>query len=157
MRKSVTLTIKDRDHEKIFVITEMSAVQLESWLIRAGLLLGRTGLLSADTQGLEAVADVAKVLASDGGMLEKLCAIDYAAAKPLLDEMMTCVKEKIDNYQRDFNPDTIEDVRTFFRLRAEIVKLHMGFLTPAAPSDSQPREQAAPARGARISPSSSRH
>ena len=43
MRKEKVITINDRGNELTFKIKEMPALQLESWLIRAGLLLVGSG------------------------------------------------------------------------------------------------------------------
>ena len=45
MRKEKTIVIDDRGRSLTFKIREMSALRLESWIARAGILLAATGIL----------------------------------------------------------------------------------------------------------------
>jgi len=67
------------------------------------------------------------------GMLTKVDPVD---AKPLLDELMKCVKIIPDpsnrNIVRSLVDSDIEEVSTRLKLRAEVFKLHVGFSQAAA-------------------------
>ena len=64
MRKTETITIVDGGENKTFVVTAMSAMQQERFLIRAGVALAGTGILSVDTDA--SGADVMETLGQGG-------------------------------------------------------------------------------------------
>lgn len=126
-RKEITLTLKDRGNPLTFRIREMPATKLEAWIIRAVLLLAGSG---AEVPGGADIQKAGAYLASKG--LNALGGIDYEKTKPLLDDLLTCchrvlpqggelavTESTIDGF--------IEDVRTLFQLRVEVVKLNLGF------------------------------
>lgn len=136
MRKEEIKILNDRGNELKFRIREMSATKLESWIIRAILILARGGNdLNVDIQGIsggsEAAVDVAAKLITGGG-LSALSKIDYEAAAPLLEELLNCctritesgveqvcTTSTVDGY--------IQDVKTLFMLRVEALKLNFDF------------------------------
>lgn len=112
-----------RDHGKAFIVTEMDAFKAEWWAIKLALALGKAGMeLPENVQGMAAIA------AAGMGALMK---IDPTDAKPLLDEMLTCVK-----YQHApghpplplGSPGVVEEASTLLTLRKEVFLLHTGFL-----------------------------
>ena len=127
MRRETELTLTDRGKELRFRIKEMPATKLEAWIGRAMIALGPVlGKRTGEGAGL-AEATTESIL---GGALENL---DYDKAKPLWDELLECcwrvveggadVKcepHKIDGF--------MEDVTTLFKLKAEALKLNLGFL-----------------------------
>jgi hypothetical protein len=128
MRKtqSVTITDEGRDKGKSFFLTELSPEATEWWALRAFLALAKSGvevpdnLKSLGAQGLAVLG------------IQALAKMDPYLAKPLLDEMWTCVKRQPDpqknpTFSRDLVPDDIEEVTTLLQLRAEIWSLHLGF------------------------------
>ena len=140
MRKTKEITLQDRDKSLTFRITEMSATQLEDWTMRAALVLAAAGSDVPAGGGIEAVG---KYLAEHG--LGAIGAVDYAKAKPLLDEMLGCCFRVLDRTEEKVTPETadayIEDIRTLFKLRMEAIKLNFGFFgsggqsaTPENPS-----------------------
>lgn len=127
MRKEVEVKVNDRGKELTFKIKEMSASQQESWVIRAGLLLGK--------------GDLSDVLATETTqMLKVLSGIDYDKAKPLLDELLGCCYLVHNKTVTQLNPSTvdgvIEDVSTLFKLKIEAFKVNFNFFLAVNPSGS---------------------
>ena len=131
----------------------MPATKAERWIIKLAGALSATGVFSADVaDGVDAQKAIADFLLKGG--LSKLGAVtkDYdEVIQPLIDELYTCVEQKVGNAYFALTPDVIdakiEDVRTLFSLQKEIVKLHLDFFVPGAASNStarQPREGSEP-------------
>ena len=122
-RKETTFIAEaGRDKGKQFLITEMSASQAEAWAIKVILAVGNAGI------------EIPENLASQGmsGLMEvgymSLLKIPYESAKPLLDEMMTCVQfSPSPTIKRPLIEDDIEEVKTRLALRKAIWSLHMDF------------------------------
>jgi hypothetical protein len=132
MRKTetVTITAEGRDKGKQFLLTEMPALKAERWAFRA--------LLALAHSGVEMPAG-----AAEGGMasfaqagLQALNRLSFDEARPLLDEMWTCVQiiPEPKNPQivrplvvREMEGDDIEDIETIFHLRDRIFRLHTDF------------------------------
>lgn len=131
-RRTKEIKIKDRENEYTFTITEMSATKLESWIIRALLLIASSG--QDDIPGGSDIKEAGSFLADKG--LAALGGVDYDKAKPLLDEMLACCSRRIDNIVEVCTPDIvdgyIEDVSTLLKLRIEAVKFNLGFLSAGA-------------------------
>ena len=153
MRKEITVTLNDRGNELTFRIREMPATKVERWIIKLAGALSATGVFSADVaDGVDAQKAIADFLLKGG--LSKLGAVtkDYdEVIQPLIDELYTCVEQKVGNAYFALTPDVIdakiEDVRTLFNLQKEIVKLHLDFFVLCAASNStarQPREGSEP-------------
>lgn len=128
-RKTLDWTAVDgRDKGKNFRITEMSALDAESWAIRAMLALNRTGLELPDEvveSGFEAMAMIGS---------GKIMALEMSELQPLLDEMMKCVQVVTSAgiirsllWNEGGEGDDIEEVATLWRLRSEVFALHTGF------------------------------
>lgn len=133
MRKEITVTLNDRGNELTFRIREMPATKVERWIIKLAGALSATGVFSADVaDGVDAQKAIADFLLKGG--LSKLGAVtkDYdEVIQPLIDELYTCVEQKVGNAYFALTPDVIdakiEDVRTLFNLQKEIVKVAPGF------------------------------
>ena len=70
MRKEKKITVNDRGRDLAFVVREMPATKLESFIVRAGLLLAASGLADGLIGGKDAEApDVAHVMEAAGRML----------------------------------------------------------------------------------------
>ena len=111
-----------RDKGKQFLITEMSASQAENWAIKAILAVGNAGIEIPDNLASQGMAGLMAV----GYM--NLLKIPFEAAKPLLDEMMSCVQIiPSANVKRPLIEDDIEEVQTRLNLRKAIWVLHMDF------------------------------
>lgn len=127
MLREKKITIQDRNGELDFKIREMSAVKLESWVMRAILLLASAGSDIPANKGIEGAATY---LANHG--LEALGKIDFDKAKPLLDEMLeACAFRIVDRLEEAVTPQTAEayigDIKTLFTLRKECLAINLNF------------------------------
>jgi hypothetical protein len=135
-RKVTTITIaaEGRDLGKTFQITEMSASATEEWAIRAFLALANTGVEIPEDLSGAGFAGIATMGVSALGK------IPFEAAKPLLDQLLTCVRAIPDPTKpqiiRNLYDGDIEEAQTFLKLRAETWKLHTDFLFGGGPSAS---------------------
>ena len=122
-RKETTFIAEaGRDKGKQFLITEMSASQAEAWAIKVILAVGNAGIEIPDDLSSQGMSGLMAV----GYM--SLLKIPFEAAKPLLDEMMTCVQyAPSPNVKRPLIEDDIEEVQTRLALRKAIWNLHMDF------------------------------
>lgn len=147
MRKEKKIIVHDRGRELAFVLREMPATKLESWIVRAGLLIAGAGLADGLAGGKEAAEplDAAHLMQAAGrmvaqgtGILKALGAVDYEKARPLLDELLACCTPA--DAVAPLTPDTadgiIEDVRTLFTLRKEALALNFAFFADAGQSGS---------------------
>jgi hypothetical protein len=118
VRKEASITIETpgRDQGKTFVLTEMPASKAEAWGARLMLALSRAGVEVPP------------------GFFEMGMA---GVAKPLLDEMMACVRIKVNAGVRDLIEEDIEEVKTRLRLRDEVINLHLNFSVHAFLSNFQ--------------------
>ncbi|MEX3628088.1 MAG: hypothetical protein VB138_00120 [Burkholderia sp.] len=126
-RKITTYTAADgRDKGKRFRITEMSAARSEEWAARA--------LFSVMSCGVKVPEDVlAAGLAGIAALgVKSLNKVPFELAKPLFDEMMTCIEFEYDAREggtRALIDDDIEEVVTRIKLRKVVLDLHIeGFL-----------------------------
>lgn len=125
-----TVETKGRDKGKMFFITEMPASQAEWWAIRAGMAMAKGGVNLPDNFSDLGMAGMAKV------GLEMVARIPPEEARPLLDELMSCVQcvpnAADKSIKRQLIESDIEEVSTRLKIRAEVLKLHVDFLTAAA-------------------------
>ncbi len=128
------VTDENRDYDKVFVITEMSAFRAEAWALRVlmALLKGNVELPEGfERMGMAGIAQIGFKL---------LAGLKYEIAEPLLAEMLSCVQYMPDkNKPMIVRPimeaaNDIEEITTILKLRAEVFKLHTGFLKAVAPS-----------------------
>lgn len=161
MRREKTVIVTDRGRELQFTIREMPATRLESWIVRAGLLLAGAGVASGllekmPEEGLDAgsvLQTASRVFGKGRGadLLAALGRVDYEKAKPLLDELLACCTPA--GGVSPLTPATadgvIEDVRTLFTLRKEALALNFAFFAVAGPSGSADGETPPPASSSR--------
>ncbi|ACR29222.1 hypothetical protein [Burkholderia glumae] len=143
-RKTATFIATDgRDAGKRFLITEMSAARSEEWAARA--------LFAVMSSGVEVPEDVLGAgLAGVAALgIQSLGRVPFEIAKPLFDEMMTCVQFAYGDgggAARQLIDDDTEEVATRLRLRKVVLDLHLeGFLGAA---QSAQATGAAPTPGA---------
>lgn len=147
MRKTIIVTIDSpgRDVGKIFHLRELSATQAEAWGTRLMLALSRAGVEVPENFFAMGMAGVAVMgLKAMGGL-------SWDVAKPLLDEMMTCVQIQPSPSQpvvRALIEDDIEEVATRIRLREEVITLHTGFSISAFVSNFRKIQEAQAAQAA---------
>ena len=148
-RSTVNYTVKDegRDSGKVFVLTEMPASKAESWAMRALLALMASGVEvpeGFDRMGMAAMAEIG---------IRALSGLKWETAEPLLAEMWECVQVMPNptkpHVVRRLIEEDIEEIATRVKLRAEVWKLHTGFLKAVAPSISGGSPAAASKRGLR--------
>lgn len=144
MRKSIEIAVaaENRDKGKRFRITEMAAPAAEEWGMRALTILGRSGV------ELPAEAIGGNMLAIAAFGLQAIIQADFDAAKPLLAEMMGCVKllqttEGGSTTERPLYPDDVEEVSTLSWLRDNVLELHTGFSVAAYLSKLRAQVEAA--------------
>jgi hypothetical protein len=132
MRKNeiVTISADGRDKGKVFIITEMPALKAERWAIRALLALARSGVELPDDAARGGMA----ALAHAG--LKALHNLAFEEAKPLLDEMWSCVTivpnpRNIEVFRplvmNEMEGDDIEEIGTIWVLRERVFRLHSDF------------------------------
>jgi len=121
-RRTQLVTIENaesRDHGKTYLITEMAAEQSEWWAFRA-----LQGVLGGDAE-INFNAPLAQLAAQS---FKALASIPWNMAKPLLEEMMSCVKVGLPGGgSREILPEDIEEVSTRLKLRQAVWELHTGF------------------------------
>lgn len=147
MRKEVTVTLNDRGNELTFKIREMSALQLERWIMRAVLVLAKGGAKLPDAVDVHEIISYVR-RADYKTVLQVLSGIDVEDVQPLLDAMLSGCARIVGRAEMALTPgtvdDVISDVRTLYELRMEVMKLNFGFFTGDAPLSS-PRSPAATA------------
>lgn len=131
-RKEITITLDEsagRDAGKTFCLREMPASRAEEWAIKALLALSAGG----DIKGLDPAQGVAGLAKAGLGALSGLT---WDKAEPLYRELMTCisiVSQENHGVMVQLTPATmdaqVEEVSTLLKLRMEVLKLHMGFLS----------------------------
>lgn len=131
-RKERIITIKDRDNELKFKITELSAMAAEKWKIRAIMLL-----LSSEIEmpaGASIEEGINQFMAGGAEKLFKaLSKVDVEKAIVLFDEMLfKCVQLESHGVFAQLTSDlvdsNIQDSSTLTKLRFECLKLHFDFL-----------------------------
>lgn len=124
------IAVGNRDKGKLFLLTEMPAMQAEQWAIRALLAIASTGVSVPEELKSAGMAGLAVM------SLSALAFVRYEDAKPLLDEMLTCIEYIPDpskpHVKRELHESDIEEVQTLVLLRKEVWNLHMGFSQAAS-------------------------
>ena len=134
MRKEVRVSIEDAGIQHEFVIRQMSASQLEWWIIRAVQCLG-PALELPEGKGLESIGEV---LANRG--LAALSGVDPEKVKPLLDEMLETASRIVEGREIPCKIATVdgyfESVTSLFKLRVECFKANFDFFATGGGSTS---------------------
>lgn len=155
MRRTQRIEIDDRGTVKTFEMTELGALQMERWAIRACKLLIGTGILSTlDVDAIQSGADLPAVVSKiiNGGAFGALAKVDQQEYERLENEMLTSVSiVQATGTKMKLTPATIEgnidDYRTIAKLVFEAVKFNLNFSSPGVPLSSQEEKTAQPARG----------
>lgn len=133
--KELTITAQGRDHDKMFLLTEMPAVQAEKWAGRALLALLKSGVELPEGAAKAGLAGIAAV------GIKAFGSIDWNLAEPLLDDMMSCVQvipnKRDKRVVRALFEEDIEEVTTLLTIRKEVLELHLGFSLAEKLSTSQ--------------------
>ncbi|MEN3206064.1 hypothetical protein ABDM40_14845 [Klebsiella pneumoniae] len=153
-RKSIVFTVEadNRDKGKQFKITEMPARQAEEWAIRLACAVIGAGVTVPENMMMAISAAVAPAPAEDNAARElysvmasgmaglaqwgitSLAKVPFAQSKPLLDELLGCVKFLGGNGIETALVDEgqIEEISTWSRLKIEAFKLHIAFVAATA-------------------------
>jgi len=147
-RKEATFTAEiGRDKGKQFHITEMSASQAENWAIKGILAVGNAGIEIPEDLASQGMAGLMAI----GYM--NLLKVPFDSAKPLLDEMMSCVQfVPSAGIKRPLIEDDIEEVSTRLKLRKAVWDLHMDFFLGASKSTSESEGQESKSNSLTIKP-----
>lgn len=140
MRKTkiVRIETEGRDFGKHFLITEMDAMRAEKWAMQALLAMARGGINVPD----DVLTSGAIGILVAG--LSSITKLPFEDARPLLDEMLTCIALVPDPSKRDamntdrpitrpviwdddVNDSDVQEVSTILFLRKEVAELHVGF------------------------------
>lgn len=128
----ITIDADGRDKGKMFLLTEMSAAQTEEWATRALLAMVKSGVQLPDDIAQQGVIGIARL------GIKAFLGLNFADAKPLLAELMTCVQTMPEpahsgahRITRRLVDEDIEEVLTRLRLKQEVFDLHTGFSTAA--------------------------
>lgn len=130
-RRTATVAIAEagRDAGKTFFLTELPAQQAEEWFTRAIMLLVRSG--TDVPPNIFSYGPMAFAAMGLGAALTGLGKAPWPEVKTLFDEMFGCVAFKAPNgsliTDRAMVDSQIEEVTTRFRLREEVLSLHLGF------------------------------
>lgn len=138
--KRITVTSGDaktnRDFGKTFEITEKPAEETEEWCARA--LLGIGGGRMDIPEELMNFPSAAIIVI---GGARALVSMSFEDAKPLMAEMMACVKLCPDPANpavvRNLMPGEIEEPATLIAIRKEVLELHLGFTLAEAKSRAE--------------------
>lgn len=117
----VTIDAEGRDKGKTFVLTELSALDIERWTVRLVLALGKNGVSLPDVTVDSGFAGIA-------GILWTLIAqITPEEAETLMASMLQGLKIDEGKITRELVADDIEDAETLLKIRMAWVDLHSGF------------------------------
>lgn len=146
----VTITAKGRDKGKMFVLHEMASDQAERWFIRLVLALANAGAKMPEEILFGGAAGFAELLPTLRNSLvvaiRAIQGLDHRDVSALLDEMTPFIKcqptpgSVPPMPEQDIFPGTasqIEEVATWFKLRFELIQLHVGFSLAAAASTTE--------------------
>lgn len=136
MLKSKKITIEDGGKQLSFEIRQMPATRLESWVLRAALVLARAGVECDEGAGIEEL--IGAIVANPTKVIG---ALQYDAARPLYDELLGCCYKIDGAMTTQVNTETadayISDFKTLMRLRIEAFKINFDFFSTGARSGSQ--------------------
>lgn len=132
MRKTRTVVIppategkETRDAGKVFILTEMPAMQAEKWGLRALMALGSSGITVPQELADAGIIGVALL------GYQVFMGAKFDEVEPLMDEMMQCVQyragENVLMPFSQFGISTIEEPSTMLVLREQLMELHTGF------------------------------
>lgn len=163
MRKTNVITVTDGDNEIKFKLTQMAAVPLQYWMIKAGVALAESGLLDVEQDELMGsgvgLDSVISAISSKGfSFLGKL---DPDKAQDLLMDIVcnTAIKlsgsanVKLTRAELEASFSTIQGL---ISLEKEVFKINFDFFQGAAASDtpiSDQTENTTSHRGISVTPS----
>lgn len=117
--KEHKITKANRDHGKVFVITEMSPRKAHDWAVKAIFGILGSGVELPDDIAAQGLAGLATL-----GM-SRLTSIPHAVVAPLLAELMECVQISAPGGPRAMFEEDIEEAATIFELEGAALTLHL--------------------------------
>ena len=131
MREIKDLTINEDDNAYKFRLTQLSAISLQKWAFKTGVLLARSGILDADAENTD-VTDIINVISKKG--FSFLGKIDADEAHNLLMELVEKTAKRVVNNNNtllDVNENELEnifsDIKSLFSLEKEVFKINFSF------------------------------
>lgn len=128
MRRTRNVTIEgtpdeNRDAGKVFIVTEVSAVQAEEWGLRALMALGTGGITVPQEMADAGLMGVALI------SYQAFMGAREDAVMPLWREMLpACVTQSVSaGVTLPWSPILVEEPSTLLQLRQQILELHTGF------------------------------
>jgi len=119
MAEEIEVKLEEDGKEFTFVIKKMDEFKAESWMIRAGLVLGRELTTLGDFTDTKS-------------LIHALCKVSYEEARPLLDELLDCCYYKSNKFEKRMTDSgargLIHSPMTLLKLRLESAKANFGFL-----------------------------
>ena len=146
-RQAIIRGTNGRDKGKAYLITEMPASHAERWAMRAIMAMASSGAEMPDGMEGAGLAGIASMVAGADpetpalamlarGALVLFSRVPFDVAEQLMANMFSCVQMIPDPARTDvvryLIEDDIEEVATRLKLRAELLKLHLGFSSAAA-------------------------
>lgn len=132
MREIKELTINDGDNAYKFRLTQLSAISLQKWAIKAGVLLASSGVLDADAENTD-VAEIINVISKKG--FSFLGKIDADKTHNLLMELIEKTAKRVvnNNTLLDVNETELEnifiDIKSLFSLEKEVFAINFSFFS----------------------------
>ena len=130
MREIKDLTINEGDNAYKFRLTQLSAISLQKWAFKAGVLLASSGVLDADAENTD-VTEIINVISKKG--FSFLGKIDADEAHNLLMELVEKTAKRVvnNNTLLDVNENELEnifsDIKSLFSLEKEVFKINFSF------------------------------
>ena len=131
MREIKDLTINEGDNAYKFRLTQLSAISLQKWAFKAGVLLASSGVLDADAENTD-VTEIINVISKKG--FSFLGKIDADEAHNLLMELVEKTAKRVVNNNNtllDVNENELEnifsDIKSLFSLEKEVFKINFSF------------------------------
>ena len=147
MRKQTTITVNDGGNELTFKITQLSAMQLEIFLLKTTKLLAKAGLLDAPLSGkdgADAMGEIANLLLNN--LPQALGGLDVEDASALIGDLVEKCVEKVDGkLLRRMSPDEVDAVIStlpaLFELQKQTVIFNLDFLVAGNLSNAHTSNQ----------------
>lgn len=148
MRNSKFVTIQDGENEVKFKLTQLSALSLQSWIIRAGIALAESGLLDLEQDeiagGGVGLDQVINAITSKG--FSFLGHLDPDKAENLLMDIVCKTAVKVSgsasvNLTRGELDATFSTIQGLISLEKEVFAVNFDFFHGAAASDTRISDQ----------------
>lgn len=134
MLKTKIITLKDGGNELKFKIRQMTATDMEDWIMRF-VQIAASADMGDSSGGIESFVETVK-----DHLGKFIAGVDYAKFKPLWDELLKCCSKMDDRVEQQCDVDNvngyISNFMTLINLRVEALKLNFDFFTEEKTSES---------------------